>query len=541
LQSTANPHQVVEIGLVRVDVGRKSESQKHLTDLIFKRAKDDLKDAMVATAERHGGKIASWGENRGTFIFPIENPDSFTNCCLAAIALLETAFSVKRDLQLSPDLERAMTIRITCDTGMVACDPHSPDPIIVSEFVDKVETDGHVISTENRVTVTKSVFEQLKNPLKSRFVKWTYSAKLGVDLYINSDIPADPSGATVDSALAQDNQGDGRITQIVRSSNINGMATSAKRWFERLTKSVRSQTILIMGALVLATFILHLAGIVRFFPESKSASQVTWEELVQTPEWRNWRSQVHKILSTGELPEKTLAECEKALADALKIKAPSRPDKLPASLRRDQAIADILMTYPKTRNILRVRFGIYEDSFLGTGLSMPSGGARYEAASVHEYWIKNYNYPETNSWILMRILDPINNPQELAMTVQELIETTKVPEEPARQLLVKKIAQRVMEKDTVKPAVIRFVPLNPVEYQHTLGRPDSFRVFASNLAEVWHTKISDAAGYSGHRASEGRKLYLFVFLPSHPDDVVPATWSELLTRLPEWLTEAKKN
>jgi hypothetical protein len=139
----------------------------------------------------------------------------------------------------------------------------------------------------------------------------------------------------------------------------------------------------------------------------------------------------------------------------------------------------------------------------------------------------------------MRILDP-NNPQDMAMTIKELFESD-VKQDDRKNKLVKGIAERVKEKDMAKPAVIRFASLNAIYYKRTLGRPNAYRVFASNLAEVWNRSVKDAADQSGHTFTQGDSVYVWVFLPYYPTQVVPATWGEVLNNLPTWLSEIDKN
>jgi hypothetical protein len=218
---------------------------------------------------------------------------------------------------------------------------------------------------------------------------------------------------------------------------------------------------------------------------------------------------------------------------------PARPESAPEALRRDQAIADAFMSYSAVRAILQLRFGISEDGFLGTGLSKPVKTKDYVAAAVHEYLIQNY--PDYHPAVWMRILDPNKNPKDMTMTVQELLENDPNPD-PQKKSLVEGIAQRVREKDMGSPAVIRFaiLDLSKYSYSHKLGRKEASRVFMSNLAEVWNSRVRDAANLSGHTFTKGDSLYVWVFLPATADEVVPATWGELFKNLPAWLDEASK-
>ena len=193
------------------------------------------------------------------------------------------------------------------------------------------------------------------------------------------------------------------------------------------------------------------------------------------------------------------------------------------------------------KRILKTRFGIYEDTFLGTGLSKPSGEPNYGATSVHEYLISNYEDSQPAVW--KRVLDP-NNPLDMTGTVRELFENDPMADAHTKQLAAG-IAQRVTERDMVSPVVIRFATLNKRKYSGRLGRPDAYLVFASNLSEVWNLRVRDAAKLSGNvlgrTDSTGDSIYVWAFLPDHPDQVVPATWGEVLDHVPRWLSENDAN
>jgi hypothetical protein len=89
--------------------------------------------------------------------------------------------------------------------------------------------------------------------------------------------------------------------------------------------------------------------------------------------------------------------------------------------------------------------------------------------------------------------------------------------------------------------VIRFARLDAIHYSRKLGRRERYRVFASNISEVWNTRVKDAAHLSGYTFDKGDSVYIWVFVPHDPVEVVPATWGEVLTHLPRWLSEADKN
>jgi hypothetical protein len=529
----ARKAQPVEVGLIQVNIGGHSRPFDRFADLIVKRAKEILKDDLIRKAEYRGGKLASWEEDAGTFLFMIEGPDSLNNCCQAAIEMLEQLPSVKAEVQLSPDLEHLLVIRIACDTGTATCDAETH--ALTGGFVDEFKQYEQAVSAENKVTITERVFQRLNKPLKSRFVKWKHSTELGVDLYSAAAAPGKSghvlAGWSAEQATPQEDQ---PTPQAGPTSTESGPQSSPGRWLEVGRNALRSRKVLGIGAVVFLALLVF--GLVRFLAWQPSPPPVPrpqapeWPELVQSPEWRTWREQAHEKLSAGEVTEKTLAE-------AL-MKLPPRPEQAPAALRRDQAIGDVLMSYPAVKTILLNRFGIYEDGFLGTGLSKPCRSSNYGEASVHEYLIPNI-FADESSPVWTRTLDPINHPDDLRMEVQELFDSEKATDR--QKAKVKEIRQRVKAKDSVLPAVIRFGRFDAIKYSRKLGPPDRYRVFASNLAEVWDKSVRDAADLSGYTFDRGDTVYIWVFLPNHTDEVVPATWDRVLNNLPRWIAENQRN
>jgi hypothetical protein len=512
-QSIRN-EQRVEVGLVQVDIGGRSEAVDRFTGLALKRAKDVLRDALLRSAEEHGGKLSSWEEDGGTFIFLIDDPDSFNNCCLAAIDMLEQLPSVKHDAQLSAELERLILVRIVCDSGTVTCEPEARN--VAGDVVERIAEHKKNLSAENKVMITDRIFRQLKSPLKSRFVKWKHSPELDVDLYAASERALRVAPGPAD--LPEESEPPTEL-QSNRSPILSG--------------TLRSRTVLSVAGL--AFLALLVVAAIRLWPGSsppvQPSTSTDYSELVQSEEWRRWRKQFHEKLSAGEVTEKTLA-------DALRIKLPARPEQAAEALRRDQAIGDVLMAYPGVRKLLWDRFGIDEHNFLGTGLSKPSIAANnYGAATIHEYLIKNC-YADTRR-VVKLTFDPIKNSEYMRMTVGDFLEKGPKPVHDQPELL-KEITQRMnemKEKDARMPAVIRFARFNAVQDSRKLGPPNRHYVFASNLAEVWNTRVIDAAEMSGYISKNGDTMYIWIFLASHAPDVVPATWDQILNNLPTWLTE----
>jgi hypothetical protein len=523
------PSQRIEIGLVCVKITYDRRVVADYSDQDMKYVNEIVRDSFHSIAERRGGKLFSWDADGGAFMFLIEGDDSFDNCCLAAIQIAENVPSLNQDIRVTGEVDRPIATRILCDAGTVTYQPEASDHR--DDFVSKLLKHERQAAIENRVTITDRVYRRLTRQFKSRFVTKKYSPELEIDLHrtIPWEVPAKagvpPAGLIGEQpAPAQINVAPGSFlpkTPVVDAPDSPAAVADTPGTPGRLAPLL-SRKWLVVGALVL--LLLLLGGFLYTVAVPTTPART---EFVQSEEWRTWRNQVHQKLSTGKITEKTLAE-------AMNIKLPARPEHAPAALRRDLAIADVLMSYPDVQLILKNRFGIYEDSFLGTGLSKPVNAPNYGAATVHEYLIPNH--PDWHSAVWMRVLDPINNPQDMTKTVQEILEGDPKPDDKKAQL-VKGIVQRVKEKDAVRPAVVRFAILNSSDYSHKLGRSERHRVFASNLAEVWNTRLRDAADLSGHKFTKGESMYVLIFLPSYPDEVVLATWGDVLHWLPQWLSE----
>ena len=293
--------------------------------------------------------------------------------------------------------------------------------------------------------------------------------------------------------------------------------------------------VVLIGVLVFQVFSIFRASAIRGFNEP-SRSQ----------EWMAWRIKVHKILSretgTVESLQKDEAQrgsVEQALVKALQVhKPPAAEEKASALLRRDQAMAEVLLSYDCVRALLEIRFGIRKN-FLGTGLSLPQGMDKYSAAAVHEYLVPNNQ--DSHPFVWTWKLKPLS--LNLRKKVKDLIAgdpKVRIPPDSGNsEQLEEEILPRVHEKHTDTPLVIRFAKFPKVYYKGTIGRPIANRVFASNLAEVWDLTLEEAARQSGYNIAgpsrEEERFFIWVFAPRHYDEVVPATWGEVFEWIPHWL------
>jgi hypothetical protein len=526
------PRQRVEIVLVQVLIAYPSWMYSDYSDAELECVKGIVKDAFHTIAEVRGGKLHSWGGDGGAFMFLIEDGDSFDNACLAAVQMLDMMPVLNQGVGASADLPRAAEARIACDAGMVAYDPNPSS--IPGDFAGRFLRHGRHVSVDNQVTITDRVYRQLTRPFKARFVSWKHSPELEVELYCL--VPSPESGGPPGPASSSPQRAPGaeRPTEPADSASppeglpptggrLRGLRAYGRPW---------QKAAVVLGVGLLAGILLGRLSIPAGSPAppaTVNAPAPPWEEFVRSPEWANWRKQIHDRLSATPLTEE-------ALGEALRIKPPGVPKSPAAALRHDQATGDVLLSYGPVKGLLGKRFGI-DEKFLGTGLSNPVNVSDYGPASVHEYLIPNAR--ETDPKVLTRKLNPFSLELE-TKKVKDLIEEATEQDETKQKL--KQVIVAHAEANDRGTVMIRFARLdiNSPRYKGTLGRPECVRVFASDLTEVWNLKVKDAADRSGYTFSGGDTFFVWVFVPGHPDEAVPATWGHVLDNLPKWMEEAAK-
>ena len=241
----------------------------------------------------------------------------------------------------------------------------------------------------------------------------------------------------------------------------------------------------------------------------------------ESKQWEIWRQRVRDKLSVSVLTEK-------ALSEALRIDQPDFPRGLPGRLRRDFAMADTLLTYEGVKSIMSKRLGIGEN-FLGTGLSFPPDSTELSPIAVREYFIPNMRDDSPHVWT--RKLKPFT--LDLKKSVGDLIEE-ETHESETNQTLRKVIISRVRAKQRV---AIRFAQIDIAHYQRTLGMVERVRVLATDLADVWNMEFENALRISGYKFSGGDTVFVWIFVPKDPDEVVPATWDQIFRHYPMWMDE----
>src|SRR5579884_1982977 len=184
LESSKQPWQAlalrdrIEVAVVHIHVTYDRRLASVYTPVEIERFSDVLRDSFHTIAEHRGGKLLSWNGNIGAFMFLVEDSESHDNCCLAAIQMLGMIPSLNEDLRPSDDIAWPIELRLSCDVGMA----YGREPLnMPSDVARKLATHGKQLATENSVTITDRIYQQLSPDLKQRFESIRFSAELEAD------------------------------------------------------------------------------------------------------------------------------------------------------------------------------------------------------------------------------------------------------------------------------------------------------------------------------------------------------------------------
>jgi hypothetical protein len=253
-----------------------------------------------------------------------------------------------------------------------------------------------------------------------------------------------------------------------------------------------------------------------------------WLALPIADAWATWKGQ----LVTG------ISKCN--MDDACVARAVSLPHPSPDAHQRDQLAADLrvgdtLMHIPRVSAVLDRYLGIKE-TFLGTGITQPLGSDDYGAARIAEFLVPNVEdtLPKVLTWRLAPVA--LNLDRTLASVVD-----TVDPTPPRKDMAEWRnaIHQRLDNSDQL-PAVVRLGQFAAANHSRRLGRPEAVRVFTLHLGQVWNMTLKDAARFSGYTLrssanSETGTLFVWVFVPEHPDEVTQATWKNVVSKFQYWI------
>ena len=248
-----------------------------------------------------------------------------------------------------------------------------------------------------------------------------------------------------------------------------------------------------------------------------------------------WERQIAPVLEK-------CGSSDPCIANALtSIRSPN-----PGDLSSDLLAAKSLLQNDNVKNMLYTNFGI-TDSFYGTGFSQPNGGTNYWDARIPEYLIPNFSDKINRVWtwklqpeedfLNMKLSDVLKN-------VPPLVPRSLSNGSPNFLRYIEDHFKKNLLLNDSSPVVVRFAQMPASQYSDCMGRQNARRVFASHLGEIlgMDMTIGEAVSYSGHLVKQKQTeqvTFIWVFIPSTPDEVVPANWSSLLPKVQTWVAEPK--
>jgi hypothetical protein len=293
---------------------------------------------------------------------------------------------------------------------------------------------------------------------------------------------------------------------------------------------------------ILAVTVFSLAAVALFrqhFPSWRSSyilflvgvfigltAAYSWTTFQRDP-WWVWESRL----------QKTVDDCQDGPCVA---KAITLPHPQADRHHRDQLAADLragvtIMHIPKVAERLDQYLGI-KDTFLGTGITQPLGSNDYGGARIAEFLVPNVTdkLPKVLTWRLSPVAMNLSRSLSSVVTLEGTNPTRPNIDE------WRKIITDRLDIDDQLPAVVRVSQFPEAQYSGRLGRNEAARVFTLHLGQVWDMSLEDVAQFSGYtlRPSAGNDvgtLFVWIFVPEHPDEVTPATWKNILARAPLWI------
>jgi hypothetical protein len=251
--------------------------------------------------------------------------------------------------------------------------------------------------------------------------------------------------------------------------------------------------------------------------------------------WTKWQQDLSTQASDcqGDARNQCLAQVVAREENMEPISTDSEPV---SSLIRDLTAGHIIEDTQPFKDALRDHLGIDGQYFVGAGFSLPVPASDSNDPLLPEYLVPNY--PESNSQVWIWAVDP----GEVASNTLKNVLFSEQPLITRSQLFSEYFKRRIashLDPGDQTPAVVRFALIDPNKYSHCLGKTSRNRVFVSPLDLSLDSTVQDAANYSGYLPGDGenKKLYIFVFQPTRTDEVIRATWSNLMRSMNELLTE----
>jgi hypothetical protein len=232
-------------------------------------------------------------------------------------------------------------------------------------------------------------------------------------------------------------------------------------------------------------------------------------------------------------------ECRDDPCIAKVIAAIPRPASLSPiiSLSNDLRAATICLQNSKAAKMLDTQLGI-KASFIGAGLTDPSGQYSYSAARIPEYLVPNYEDTKNCVWTWQIPLETLDYDQ----TLKDLIKSRSPMQQVEGRRRFEDALSRIEQGLTLvsdTPSVVRLAQFPAWQYTRHLGRQEARWVFTIHLGAVWELKIRDIAKYSGYKLTVSRDsqdtLFIWIVTPFSPDEVVAATWGNIFSHITDWI------
>ena len=259
--------------------------------------------------------------------------------------------------------------------------------------------------------------------------------------------------------------------------------------------------------------------------------------LLRKDNWIDWNRRVSQSVANCKAIDGAQDPCLAAALTEQELPMKSS-GLLVEHLASDLRAGTFFLQHDAISKMLERRLGIRKN-FLGTGFALPTSVPGYEAARLPEYLVPNYEVRK-NSSALDAQLDPKANFHY--MTIEEIVkrELKLTDRKELRDFLQK--LEKAFDDATVPPPVVRFQQFPRGDYKGLFGRADAKRVFFVNLKAVWKMKLIDAANLSGFEISPTSKnsddiIFVWVFLPTTHNEVVPATWEKMVPLLKGWVSD----
>lgn len=199
---------------------------------------------------------------------------------------------------------------------------------------------------------------------------------------------------------------------------------------------------------------------------------------------------------------------------------------------RFNRIGYIYLVY--AHDLLKTDLGINRNTFNGSGITSPYTNTKpidsFGSIGIPEYWGPNKS-DDDKAVITCNIENP--SIEDTNQTVEELLGASK--NKTLKKSKCKnqdQVSQAIkFLKDKERPTLFRCSKFPKEVYKHTVGRLEAKRVFFSPLDDVLNLPLSKACTKTGRDLSgtaSGQTLFIWIFIPDDPMEVVPATWERLI-------------